>query len=1338
MISLTVPSFPRHLRVAALALIPIVLAASLTQGQDAYNNALNRAFAEKANGDLKGAIADFTKAIKIRPDDAAVYNDRGLAEYAKGDWKSAIADFSKVIDLKPDYAAAYNNRAAAKYAKGDFFGSRVDEAKAAGLREKAPSPGQGGMDEPQLPDIAWNAINGLSIRIGVVGDKPAPDISLATCPESQPFRKGAYRAYAGCARPQDQIAVLLLKGTRATYVDGISAFNVPQQGKAKSEYLVDSSDSLELLPGRHTIRFVRFNFDLGLTPQEHMAISPETLISGSSRNDFIEELLDAEPGKTYTALWRTQYTGHIATAPDHNVVQDQRQFWVEISEFKDDPASYLRSYEAHLKSGDSAAALSALENHLVLFPKDPAHKSVEQTARKLRAELDKAQLDAYRTANSGPKGRGNQAIASSPPPRGCQTQDPRPQERTAAPLTVKTKPNQAQPDLKQVLSRAARYVEEYEGQLGNLISQEVYVQDVLPARPGQFVTMSPGARSQHQRTESDFAILQVGQDWLGLREVHCVDGLAVERQGEAFDKVLGDSPAEQTIAIDNILRGNAQYNIGPIYRNANLPTFVLRIMHPDNVPRFEFKEAGETTVGGIRTLAVDYQEVQGPSLIRGLYDHSEFAHGTLWIEPDTGRILKTEMNIAGREDANSFTWQSVVSYKYNPKLQMLVPVSMEEHYDRNGVRSLDCRADYLNFRRFQVETHLDFGPQLRPDGGSPEPAPRCPGQTSSTFQSTEGQHSIFPGERVKGLGYAGKIHLCCLLGLVPIVYGQVDPVSRLILELKDPNPTVRGGAAIALGESRDSRAVEPLLYLLIGQRGERDGDREVLRDAATALGEIKDPRTVKRLIDVLKDDPDLFVRSLAAVTLGQIKDARAVEPLSAALLTDTKRARDEGRDPQVQQSAATALGQIEDPRVVAPLIAALKDANSDVRVTAVTVLGQVKDPRVIDSLIRAVDDADPEVRGTLFTILGQSGDPRTIPPLIAGLKDANPEVQQRAGAALAAIGEPAVQPLIAALNGTDPVLQSLAGAALVRLGIPEIVNPLIASLNTTNPAARKATATALGDIQDPRAMESLLALLKDTDSEVRATTATTLGQIGDPRAVEPLIAALTDTNSEVRKDAANALGQIQTPEVVEPLIALLKDPDSEVRVTAAAVLGQIEDPRSVDALIACLKDVDAHVQQQASGALRAMGTPAIEPLITAMKDADHDVQRLAGNVLMLMKTGVVAVAPDTLAFINALGTGFVFFTSWDHPLVRLTDITDSGSQFAVAESTPQLTLISQLFGSGSAPGGFPPIEIGKDSFGGLFQNHPQLKLFVVAQGTAGIHAIENTGRGLQIRFVESR
>jgi len=92
---------------------------------------------------------------------------------------------------------------------------------------------------------------------------------------------------------------------------------------------------------------------------------------------------------------------------------------------------------------------------------------------------------------------------------------------------------------------------------------------------------------------------------------------------------------------------------------------------------------------------------------------------------------------------------------------------------------------------------------------------------------------------------------------------KADEVDMLIQGLKDKNEGVRRMAAVALGEIKDTRAVEPLIAAL------KDNNRSVRWSAAEALGKIKDERAVGPLIDAL-EDVDNGVRREAIKALEEI------------------------------------------------------------------------------------------------------------------------------------------------------------------------------------------------------------------------------------------------------------------------------------------------------------------------------------------------------------------------------------------------------------------------------------------------------------------------------------
>ena len=61
-------------------------------------------------GDLEQAIADFSRAIELEPENATAYRGRGVAYNESGDPDQALADFERAIELQPDEATTYYSR----------------------------------------------------------------------------------------------------------------------------------------------------------------------------------------------------------------------------------------------------------------------------------------------------------------------------------------------------------------------------------------------------------------------------------------------------------------------------------------------------------------------------------------------------------------------------------------------------------------------------------------------------------------------------------------------------------------------------------------------------------------------------------------------------------------------------------------------------------------------------------------------------------------------------------------------------------------------------------------------------------------------------------------------------------------------------------------------------------------------------------------------------------------------------------------------------------------------------------------------------------------------------
>lgn len=287
------------------------------------------------------------------------------------------------------------------------------------------------------------------------------------------------------------------------------------------------------------------------------------------------------------------------------------------------------------------------------------------------------------------------------------------------------------PALADVLERAGDYVAGFERQFSGIVAEEQYVQEVLtfskrrgcPSN-GTYASVlnCQGQLVSPVRTElrSDLLLVRPtgAAGWSEFRDVFEADGRPVRDRAERLTKLfLDDAPAGRQ-QISRILDESSRFNIGEIARNINTPLFALQILEAANRPRFKFKRAsrgapatftGDSTPTAAFRVSVDvwiveYEETRAGTLIKteGLKDLP--ARGRFWIEPDSGRVLMSELMARQRGLRATID----VSYQSEPLLGCLVPIEMREDYqDRRGAH-ITAHAKYGRFRQFQVNVDEKF------------------------------------------------------------------------------------------------------------------------------------------------------------------------------------------------------------------------------------------------------------------------------------------------------------------------------------------------------------------------------------------------------------------------------------------------------------------------------------------------------------------------------------------------------------------------------------------------------------------------------------------------------
>jgi hypothetical protein len=274
------------------------------------------------------------------------------------------------------------------------------------------------------------------------------------------------------------------------------------------------------------------------------------------------------------------------------------------------------------------------------------------------------------------------------------------------------------PSLPQVLERTAAYVATFARQLSGIVAEERYTQTV------HFPKGYPLTLDLERHTRSDLLLVKPrgARDWLQFRDVYEVDDRPVRDRDNRLVRLFLDPPDSTSAQVTAILEESARYNIGPLLRTVNTPLLPLQFLEAKNQGRFKFKrtsnaQPAEMTVespappGRFRLTtevwAVEYSERMANTIIRtnGLRDLP--SRGRFWIEPDTGRVLMTELVMENRQVRGVIT----VNYQSEPLLGLLVPIEMRERYDKLRDQSVvDGYATYGRFRQFQVRVDEKLGP----------------------------------------------------------------------------------------------------------------------------------------------------------------------------------------------------------------------------------------------------------------------------------------------------------------------------------------------------------------------------------------------------------------------------------------------------------------------------------------------------------------------------------------------------------------------------------------------------------------------------------------------------
>jgi hypothetical protein len=271
------------------------------------------------------------------------------------------------------------------------------------------------------------------------------------------------------------------------------------------------------------------------------------------------------------------------------------------------------------------------------------------------------------------------------------------------------------PEVEALVDRAAVQIGQYEAQFPNFSADERYeerlfkyerttVTDVRPPSGGQtqIVTQQEGAwaLAAERLILSEYALVRAPGARIarGFRDAFEVDGKRVREPDKRLERAFLEPLAEATKLASAFAAQTATHSLGFVSQTISQPNFVVALLKAPTRTRFIFWKAGESVVGGVRAWEIAYSERTLPTLVQTDSGDAP-VDGSVWIDPATGRVLRTTLGLALEGTMIEIT----VMWRPEPQGGAVwVPSEMREVYESRD-RKLECVATYQNIRKLEVK-----------------------------------------------------------------------------------------------------------------------------------------------------------------------------------------------------------------------------------------------------------------------------------------------------------------------------------------------------------------------------------------------------------------------------------------------------------------------------------------------------------------------------------------------------------------------------------------------------------------------------------------------------------
>jgi|GEM_PF-822553 len=268
-----------------------------------------------------------------------------------------------------------------------------------------------------------------------------------------------------------------------------------------------------------------------------------------------------------------------------------------------------------------------------------------------------------------------------------------------------------------LLARVGAYVDAWEFELGSVVADEDYHQEVKRQPRLGAVDRARQPAVETRRLTSEFTLVHFDEgmaEWLGFRHVLRVNDRPVDGGGPRMNQVMNDASLSWRERWRRVRDLSALFNLGAISRDFNVPTFALTALRTARHARFRFSTPRPDRVDGTTLTLIEFDERTRPTIVTGSGGRDVPLRGRVWVDAADGRVRRTELTLRDRlyipttepgdGPLQDDLLTSPLTVVFGPDAQVgtWVPVEMREQYDSsNGEQTLG-RATYANYRRFRT------------------------------------------------------------------------------------------------------------------------------------------------------------------------------------------------------------------------------------------------------------------------------------------------------------------------------------------------------------------------------------------------------------------------------------------------------------------------------------------------------------------------------------------------------------------------------------------------------------------------------------------------------------